>query len=208
MRFTKRLMRDFKVMHLVNREKGSDPDLDINVKIVESAAVTEIYDFEPTECLRQADAEVAALKCIDGCLWILVSHDRKLARRDAVAEFSCRVFEASPETKIVAEGANGKELLASGRNLDQWSFVPTAVPLFLRPLDVDGVLDLVYGKLLGRVLLFFDWSAPEKVVRGAGCELTWVRPQRNERIDPTPENRSEPVHAWTALSRVHKSCSR
>ena len=41
MRFTKRLMRDFKVMDLVNREKGSDPDLDINVKIVESAAVTE-----------------------------------------------------------------------------------------------------------------------------------------------------------------------
>ena len=106
MRFTKRLMRDFKVMDLVNHEQGSDPDLDINVKIVESAAVTEIYDFEPTECLRQADAEVAALKCIDGCLWILVSHDRKLARRDAVAEFSCRVFEASPETRIVAEGAN------------------------------------------------------------------------------------------------------
>jgi hypothetical protein len=177
MRFTKQLMRDFKVMDLVNREKGSDPDLDIDVEIIESSAITETYDFELTECLRQADAEGAALKCVDGCLWIFVSHDRKLARREAITEFSRRVFEASPETKRWLQERAGKDFLHPVGTVDQWSFVPTAVPLFLRPLDVEDVLDLVYGKLLGRVLLFFDWSAFEKVVGDAGCELTWVKPR-------------------------------
>lgn len=177
MRFTKQLMRDFKVMDLVNKEKGSDPDLDVDVEIVESSTPTETYDFELTACLRRADADGTALACIDGCLWIYVSHEPELIRRDAIAEFSRRVFGASPDTKTWLIERTGKDVLHPVGTVDQWSFVPTAIPLFLRPLDVEDVLDLVYGKLIGRVLLFFDWSRFEKVVRDVGCELTWVKPR-------------------------------
>ena len=38
-------------------------------------------------------------------------------------------------------------------------------------------MELLYGKLVGRVLLFFDWLRFEQVVRRTGCALTWVRPK-------------------------------
>lgn len=179
-RVTKQLMRDMKVMALVNEEKGPDPDLDINIEIVESAEPSESYDDELTACLRRADADETATACIDGCLWIYVSHRRKLTRQQAVADFSIRVFAAKPETKTWLKERLEQDVLHPVGSLDQWSFVPTAVPLFLRPLEVNDVLDLLYGKLTGRVLLFFDWLRFADVVHAAECELTWVKPRPHE----------------------------
>lgn len=177
LRVTRQLMRDSRVMDLVNLDIGPDPDLDVTVEVVESSAKTESYDDELSACLRRAEADGTATACVDGCLWVYASSDLRLTRRDAVADFSRRVFEASPETKTWLRERTGKDVLNPVGSVDQWSFMPTAIPLFLRPLDVDDVLDLVYGRLTGRVLLFFDWLRFEDVVRGAGCALTWVRPR-------------------------------
>jgi hypothetical protein len=38
-------------------------------------------------------------------------------------------------------------------------------------------VDLLYGRLMGRVLLFFDWLRFAAVVQATGCALTWVRPR-------------------------------
>jgi hypothetical protein len=62
-------------------------------------------------------------------------------------------------------------------SVNQWAFVPTSLPIFLRLLEPDDIVELVYGKLTGRVLLFFDWLRFDQVVRRTGCTLTWVRPK-------------------------------
>jgi hypothetical protein len=178
MRFTKQLMRDFKVMDVVNRELGRDPDVGIDVETVETSFGAEIYDFELTACLRQAEAEGSAFRCIDDCLWIFVSPELRLSRRDAVSEFSRRVFEASPETRTWLVERTGRDVLHPVGTVDQWSFVPSAIPIFLRPLEAEDVLELVFGKLMERVWLFFDWRGFENVVRNAGCELKWVKPRQ------------------------------
>jgi hypothetical protein len=177
MRVTKQMMRDNKVMDLVNKDRGVDPDLDLDMEIVESTVASESYDPELTACLRRAEADGTATICIEGCLWLYVSHDRRLTRQDAVADFSRTVFEAYPQTKAWLKERIGKDVLDPIGSLDQWSFVPTAVPIFLRSLEVDDVLDVVYGKLTGHVLLFFDWVRFEDVVQSNGCALTWVKPR-------------------------------
>ena len=176
-RVTKQLMRDMKVMALVNEEKGPDPDLDIDIETVESAAPSTTYDDELTACLRRADADETATTCIDGCLWIYVSHRPNLTREAALADFSAGVFAASMETQSWLNERLGKDVLHPIGSLDRWFFVPSAIPPFLRPLETDDVLDLLYGKLTGRVLLFFDWLRFGDVVRAAGGELTWVKPR-------------------------------
>jgi hypothetical protein len=178
MRFTKQSMRDHKLIDVVNRELGTDPDVGMNVETVETDFGAETYDFELTACLRQADAVGSAFRCIDDCLWVFVWRDPKMTRRDAIAEFSRRVFEASPETKTWLAERTGKDVLHPVGTVDQWSFVPSAIPIFLRPLEIEDILDLVFGKLIGRVLLFFDWMRFEKVVRDAGCELRWMKPKQ------------------------------
>lgn len=180
MRVTKQVIRDMKVMDLVNKDRGPDPDLDVNVEIVESSVTSQSYDHELTACFRRAEAEGTATALIDGCLWIYVSHDPQATRRNVLADFSRRVFEASPETKAWLKERLDKDLLHPVGTLDQWSFVPIAVPIFLRPLDSSDVVDVVYGKLAGRVLLFFDWLHFEDVARATGCALTWVKPRHLE----------------------------
>ena len=86
------------------------------------------------------------------------------------------MFEASSATKVWLAEKTGKEVLSPVGSIDQWAFVPTALPPFLRLLEIEDVLDLLYGKLMGRVLLFFDWLRFEDVVQRTGCALTWVRP--------------------------------
>lgn len=180
MRFTKQLMRDYNLVDLVNNEIGIDPDVAMKVQTVEADFRTETYDFELTACLREADAKGAAFSCIDSCLWVFVALDPLLTRRDAVAEFSRRVFETSPETKAWLVERTGKPVLYPVGTLDQWSFVPSAIPVFLRPLEIEDVIDIVFplGRFMGRVWLFFDWMRFEKVVLDAGCELRWMKPRQ------------------------------
>lgn len=178
MRVTKQLMRDSRVMDIVNRDIGPDPDLEgATVEMVESSVQVECYDDELSACLRHAEAHGAATACIDGCLWIYASSDLQLTRRDAVTDFAQQIFAASAQTEAWLRERTGKRGLNAVRSVDEWSFMPTGIPLFLRPLPVDDVLDLVYGRWTGRVLLFFDWLRFEDVVRKAGCALTWVKPK-------------------------------
>jgi hypothetical protein len=180
MRFTKQLMRDYRLMDVVNKETGTDPDVGMNVETVETSFGSETYDFELTACLREADAKGSAFRCIDGCLWVFVAPDPPLTRRDTVAEFSRRVFEVSPETKAWLVDRTGKDVLHPVGTVDQWSFVPSAIPIFLRPLAIEDIVDIVFplGRLMGRVWLFFDWKRFEKVVLDAGCELRWMKPRQ------------------------------
>jgi hypothetical protein len=99
-----------------------------------------------------------------------------VTRRDTVAEFSRRIFEVSPETKAWLVEKTGRDVLHPVGTIDQWSFVPTAIPIFLRPLAIEDVVDIVFPlrRLMGRVWLFFDWMRFEQVVRDAGCELLWM----------------------------------
>jgi hypothetical protein len=152
-----------------------DPDVDIEATI--SEAVAESYDPELTAILRRADTDGAAFGCVDGCLWIYVFHGEAVTRAGATAEFSRLVFEASPETKSWLVEKTGKDIVNPVGSVDQWAFLPTGRPLFLRLLAADDIVGLLYGKLTGRVLLFFDWPRFEAVVRNTGCALTWVRPK-------------------------------
>lgn len=60
--------------------------------------------------------------------------------------------------------------------MDQWFFVPTALPPFLRLLESTDIVEILHGRFRGRILLFFDWLRFEQTVQQAGCTLTWVRP--------------------------------
>ena len=180
MRVTQQLTRDYKLMDVVNNEIGTDPDVGMNVETVETDFGAETYDFELTACLREADEKGSAFRCIDGCLWIFVAPEASMSRRDTVEEFSRRVFEVSPETKTWLFERLGKDVLHPVGTVDQWSFVPSAIPIFLRPLEIEDVVDIVFpaGRLIGRVWLFFDWMRFEKVIRDAGCELRWMKPRQ------------------------------
>lgn len=177
-RMTKQAIRDLKIMDIIRNDKGRDPDLDINITIVESSKDSESYDPELTDCLRRAEQAGAATACIDGCLWIFASAYKTLSRQAAITEFSRRVFQVSPQTQSWLLERTGKGQLNPVGTVDQWSFIPTAIPIFLRALDVDDALDLVYGKHIGRVFLFFDWLRFEHVVKNVGCDLTWIRPRQ------------------------------
>ena len=156
-RVAKQMVRDSKVMNLLNSDKGPDPDRDVEIETFESNQPTRGYDDELGRCIEEAGADGSATACVDGCLWIHVFRRPDLPREAAIAEFSARVFAASPETKAWLQDRLRRDVLHPVGTVDQWSFVPTAVPLFLRPLQTDHVLDICYGRLTGRVLLFFDW---------------------------------------------------
>lgn len=177
MRVAKQMMRDCRVMELVNTDRGTDPDLDVPLEVLECSAAPQSYDEEVVACLRRADVDGSALTCVDGCVWIYASHGAHHTRKAAVTEFSRRVFEASPPTKTWVKEHLGLDHLHPVDSLDRWSFVPTALPVFLRAFSAEQVVDLVYGGLMGRVLLFFDWQGFADVVRGRGCSLTWVKPR-------------------------------
>jgi hypothetical protein len=61
--------------------------------------------------------------------------------------------------------------------MDQWFFVPTALPPFLRLMEASDIVEILHGRFKGRILLFFDWLRFEQTVQQTGCILTWVRPQ-------------------------------
>ena len=147
MRVMKQLMGDSKAMEEVNRDlkdrAAPDPDIDIETAISESVA--ESYDPALTEILRRADIDGSAIGCIDGCLWIYVFHGQGVSREQAVAEFSRLVFQASPATKAWLAEKTGKEVLNPVGSIDQWAFVPTSLPPFLRLLEIEDVLDFLMG---------------------------------------------------------------
>jgi hypothetical protein len=178
MRVTKQLMGDTGIMEAVNDRLSAkadlDPDIDIEATI--SDAIAESYDPELTAMLRRADAEGLAFGCIDGCLWIYICAE-SAPRQEAIAEFSRQVFEASPETKAWLLEKMGRDQLHPVTSVHQWAFVPTALPIFLRLLEPEDIVELLLGKLAPRVLLFFDWLRFETVVARTGCALTWVRPK-------------------------------
>jgi hypothetical protein len=184
MRVTKQLMGDYKRTDDVNDSLANtaDRDRDIDIQATISDAVAESYDPELTQVLRRADADGATLGCIDGCLWIYVFLGEKVTRQEAIAEFSRRVFEASPETRTWLVEKIGKEILSPVGSVDQWAFIPTGFPIFLRLLEADDIVELLHGKLTAACCCSStgygskrSCGAPDAVSRGCGRNRLTVR---------------------------------
>src|SRR6266542_4389086 len=178
MRVTKQLMGDSRVIGDFNERlaKKAKTDVDIDIEASISETVAESCDPELTSILRRADAEGVAFGCIENCLWVYVCAPTA-TRQEAITEFSRRVFDASPETKAWLVEKTGRDKLKPVASVDQWAFVPTALPIFLRLLEPDDIVGMLLDELRGRVLLFFDWLRFEPVVARTGCALMWVRPE-------------------------------
>ena len=180
MRVTKQLMGDIRVMGDFNerlaKKLTTDRGVDIEIEASISDTVAKSCDPELTSILRRADAEGVAFGCIENCMWVYICA-QTATRQEAITEFSRRVFDASPETKPWLIERTGQDQLKPVTSVDQWAFVPTSLPIFLRLLEPDDIVSVLLGDLRGRVLLFFDWLRFEPVIGKTGCALMWVRPK-------------------------------
>lgn len=151
---------------IANDDVGTDPETGAAMRNIGPELDVRTYDSALMEMMRTAADTGSALDCIDGCLWVGVycsAPTQDKLRDDFLRE-------------IAGHGA--------GRSFAEWnlrsvSTDPRLLPVFLRDLDPEAILDILLGDV--QILVYIDWDAFFQQARQGGISARWTtREERKE----------------------------
>ena len=157
-RVVRQHQRHGQVTDILNHDRGFHPHRQAEVTISESAVPVESYDHQLQQII-DSPADAVAIQCIDRCLWVYADRNSSKPIDEKFKHFQQALSLACPE----------------------------AIPLFLRPLQPETIRDLLIGKLMHSVFLFFDWYVFGQMIAELGAQLTWSTAKEGRRTKAKPE---------------------
>lgn len=172
LRVIKQMDKSTKVLKLLKEDKGIDPMTGQQIMMIESKVLDEFYDDELDKIITKARENGEANGLIDECLWIYANTKRDIKQKDLVERFTSIVFEKDDGRieRWLAKHMN-KKILYPTFSLRQGLSLPVTLPIFLRNLADETVVDILLGNIA--VLLFLDWVRLAQLFRNVGLKLNW-----------------------------------
>lgn len=160
------------VMDLLRNDKGHDPFLKRHVNIVDADVPEKHFDDVMRDVVTEARTRGVSSRLVDNCLAVVVDLRPYNSRAELVEGFRCKLLERYVSLVASETALGGSEIHPIG-SLDAGMFYPISRPLFLLGLAPDDILDILHGRLKGRILYALDWQAFDALVEKAGGQFKW-----------------------------------
>jgi len=182
------------VIYFLTNGKGHDPFLKRHVNLVDTDVPEEHFDDVMRDVVAEAQTRGVASRLVDNCLAVVVDLRSYNSRAELIEGFRRELLERYVSL-VASETALGESEIHPIGSLDAGMSYPISRPLFLLNLAPDDILDILHGRLKGRVLYAFDWQAFGALVEKAGGQFKWssAKEARRER-GKRPAERLLTVH--------------
>ena len=190
-RVVRQQQRHGQVTDILNHDRGFHPHRQAEVTILESTVPVESYDHELQQII-DSPADAVALQCIDRCLWVYADRNQSKPIDEKFTHFQQALSLACPASMQWLRQHLGDAEPFVAVPVEENLFCPEAIPLFLRPLQPETIRDLLIGKLMHSVFLFFDWYVFGQMIAELGAQLTWstAKEGRRTKAQPEPQRRA------------------
>lgn len=185
-RVVRQEQRRRQIEDILDHDHGFHPHRQTEVIISESSVPVESYDRELQEII-DSPAEATALKCIDRCLWVYVDRNPSKPIDGKLKHFQEALSLACPSSMQWLRQHLGDAEPFVAVPVEENLFCPEAIPLFLRQLHPETIRDLLIGRLMHSVFLFFDWYVFGQLVGELGAQLTWSTAKEGRRNNAQPQ---------------------
>lgn len=171
-RVLRQMERLDQTLTILEKDEGFDPQFETRVVVREAQTQDRSYD-ELLISLFERAADEPVVELIDRCLWVYVDLGPAASEAELIERFSSEVFQKAPHVRAWIAEQYQSDVLQPVFSLDENLYVPEAIPIFFRAFDPETVGDILMGRLMNRVLLYFDWVEYARVVEEHGAELRW-----------------------------------
>jgi hypothetical protein len=185
-RVVRQQQRHGQITDILNHDRGFHPHRQAEVTISDSSVPVESYDRQLQQIIN-ASAHDVVLQCIDRCLWVYADRNPSKSADEKIKEFQQALLVACPASmQWLYQHLGGTEPFIA-IPVEENLMCPEAMPLFLRQVEPETVRDLLIGKLMHSVFLFFDWYVFGEMVAELGAQLTWSTAKEGRRTQAQPE---------------------
>ena len=174
------------ITDILNHDRGFHPHRQTEVIISDSTVPVESYDHKLQEII-DSSADAGAPQCIDRCLWVYADRNPSKPIDQKLQHFQQALSLACPASMQWLHEHLGDAEPFVAAPIEENLFCPEAIPLFLRPIQPETIRDLLIGKLMHSVFLFFDWYVFGEMVAELGAQLTWSTAKEGRRTQAQPE---------------------
>jgi hypothetical protein len=164
-------------LSLLQNERGTDPVTGRETQIIDTEMDDERYDDIFNDMLKSALNGTEEITERIECLRVFINTNKD---RQKALEWTVRTLESQLGQPLHVS----KNKWESDRitDLNDGLYLPMSLPLFLRHVDPQVIGALVYGDLMGRVHLYFDWDEFEKIVQEEGGTFAWSSEKEARRM--------------------------
>lgn len=179
MRVAKQQIRGLQVQQVINTEKGVDLITGLHVLIPDQEIEEEDYDDVLRELVKTCKNRGYALSIIDDALWLGVFDASEIA--DPLSAFAHSIYHAiRPEKTCLLFGSENeresefseiRKSLYPIVDLRQGLSTPLSKPLFLRRIESETILDIIFGRIV--VLTYLDFERLFDRSKSMGIAARW-----------------------------------
>lgn len=171
-RATRQALRGKQAMQLLNYDVGTDPVSGRAMEVVDIGDAGERWADTLSGILDDAlnSGSRRIVPTNENCIWVCVGGDENESRielRDALVE--CLQKEVDARVTGTVRSNDVGRVINWGESL----FRPVTLPLPLLPISANAVGEMLYGRLMRKVLLYFDWHAFAKIIQEEGGVFSW-----------------------------------
>jgi hypothetical protein len=190
-RVVRQHQRQQQVLDILEHDRGFSPHVQAEVTISESTLPVESYDRQLQEIIDRS-ANGVVRECIDRCLWVYADRNPSKSADEKIKNFHQALISACPESMQWLHQHLGDTEPFIAIPVEENLFCPEAIPLFLRSLDPETIRDLLIGRLMHSVFVFFDWHVFGQMIGEFGAQLTWSTAKEGRRTNakPRPQRRA------------------
>ncbi|MGR3303305.1 MAG: hypothetical protein ACUZ8I_12490 [Candidatus Scalindua sp.] len=192
-RYYKQQERNNQMLRLLKNGEGYEPYTQQRIKIQESFVLDDYYDDKFDQLLEQIKVTKDGVIVIDDCLWIYASYNLENTLEDHKKRFLELIINNNPMDVITIRSVFDNSEEGRVIPINEWISQHVCIPLFLRNLSAFNIAEIVLGKLLTRVFMFFDWNQFGQLFKKFDGSFIWSSKKTGRR------EKSQPLHKRSCL---------
>jgi hypothetical protein len=157
------------------------------MEIQEIKCHDEYYDDELMDALNQLERnKKECLFLIDNCLWIYANKIQNMSINKVSQRFKTLLIEREPYLKTQLEMQMSTMDDGKITTINEGLFYPLSRPIILRNISPRYIGEIIFGDLMFRVQLYFDWHKFAELLNKIGIEFSWssIKQVRREIAKP------------------------
>lgn len=185
-RIVHQVERGTKFIEIVSEERGIDPFSNQPIEIGPDVIPLEDYDLELDSLLDRASNIGIATQVIDDCLVLTAIHQGMMAVPAGIpervqGEWSDGILQAAlavARDRLPRQLEDGLNHIVAF-DLANGLFEPLSIPIFLRNISEEYILDILFGSLV--VIIQLDLDGLLRLAGSMGMEGGWIRGKQARR---------------------------
>jgi hypothetical protein len=170
LRVLKQLEKGSQAIDILKEGQGEDYQTGLKIKIPDEPLKLEFYDDFLLKGICKAKEKGWYYGTFDGCIWIGVYLPGVFPDPSIVFRLACLAdishIKENPIEKISEQ--EDKILPYPIADIKQGFYIPLAIPLFLRNIPLEYILDIIMGRI--QILLYFDFDVWFKIAENVGIK--------------------------------------